>query len=409
MSKRFADEAILTQKGETDSYEMSTAFAIWTLYQDFKARYQFIFRTPNIDFPRGFVDALREQVRAMMNLTTSPGLAEFYKARAPWIKPQFIDDFFGHYRFDPDEIVIGEQDGYPTITTEIIPFWRAIHWPYRLMPLVNELKNQMLDIQPDKDWENEVKMKWHVWRKHYVPVAEFGLRRRAYGWMHKRVLEIAREIGGLKQKGGVLLGTSDIQLAYELDLTPMGTQDHAWIQFHAALYGYREANIRSMEAWLKVFPDNPGYVLTDTYTNQAFLKDFYYEFASRFTGPRPDSGDEYANTDLFVRHYRNLGIDPRTKGIIYSNGLGLWKPVQLTEYAENRTQPTFGIGTFLTNDPEYFSQTSGYKSPDYVMKLVEVIFPDGRVKKSCKLTDNPEKATGDPEEIVKAKAELGIG
>ena len=57
-------------------------------------------------------------------------------------------------------------------------------------------------------------------------------------------------------------------------------------------------------------------------------------------------------------------MDPRTKTLIFSDGLTIPRAIELHKHFEGRCQISFGIGTNLTND-------LGPKPLQVVMKMVE--------------------------------------
>ena len=51
-----------------------------------------------------------------------------------------------------------------------------------------------------------------------------------------------------------------------------------------------------------------------------------------------------------IAHYEKLGIDPRSKTLVFSDGLDLPKSLQLYRALSGRIHVSFGIGTNLTCD-----------------------------------------------------------
>lgn len=112
-----------------------------------------------------------------------------------------------------------------------------------------------------------------------------------------------------------------------------------------------------------------------------------------FDGIRQDSGDEFQFVMKAIARYKELGIDPSTKTIIFSNALTFDKAEEIQEYCRGRIRCAFGIGTNLTND-------TGFKPSNIVMKLTSCRMNKNQPVFNCvKLSDDLGKHTGDTEEV----------
>jgi nicotinate phosphoribosyltransferase len=91
-----------------------------------------------------------------------------------------------------------------------------------------------------------------------------------------------------------------------------------------------------------------------------------------------------------------MGRDPKTKLLIFSDGLEVDTIIDTYRHFRGKVRMSFGWGTNLTNDFEDCAPTptEGLNAISLVCKVTEA---DGRP--AVKLSDNPEKATGDPKEI----------
>lgn len=93
-----------------------------------------------------------------------------------------------------------------------------------------------------------------------------------------------------------------------------------------------------------------------------------------------------------IDYYEILEIDPKTKALVFSDGLNVPLMIRLFQKFTGRILVGFGIGTNLTNDMglEFLSEEYGVlKALSIVCKLV---FSNGHF--AVKLSDNPAKATG---------------
>lgn len=125
-------------------------------------------------------------------------------------------------------------------------------------------------------------------------------------------------------------------------------------------------------------------------------------YAQVFTGVRQDSGDPEGFIKMMRSFYDAEGITDK-KTIVFSDSLNIDLCLKYKAAAETQGfQPTFGVGTFLTND--FTRLSTGEKSVplNIVIKIASV---DGRP--AVKISDNIGKNTGDKETVEEVKRRLG--
>ncbi|WP_201566204.1 nicotinate phosphoribosyltransferase [Psychrobacter immobilis] len=206
-------------------------------------------------------------------------------------------------------------------------------------------------------------------------VADFGTRRRFSKSWQAHVVETLH-----KAEPKVVSGTSNVYLAKQLGMTPIGTMAHEFMQaFQALDVRLRDSQKAALESWVHEYRGDLGIALTDIVGMDAFLRDFDLYFAKLFDGLRHDSGDPYVWGDKAIAHYQKLKIDPKTKILTFSDGLTLEKAWELHQYFKERIRTSFGIGTNLTND-------MGITPINIVLKLVEC-----NGQPVAKLSDSPGK------------------
>jgi nicotinate phosphoribosyltransferase len=187
------------------------------------------------------------------------------------------------------------------------------------------------------------------------------------------------------------------------------------------MFGYHEANRKSLEDWIRVYNGDLGTVLPDTFTSKAFFNIFDTHFAKLFDGFRQDSGDPFIIGHLGLDNYYRTIHDKhiiQSKSVIFSNALDNLKSIlEISDEFKKELITRFMIGTWLTCDIPIISDES--KSVDFstmekikplniVMKLSHV-FIDGVWIPVVKLGDGSgEKYTGDPNQIDLAKRILNI-
>lgn len=161
-----------------------------------------------------------------------------------------------------------------------------------------------------------------------------------------------------------LVGTSNVYMAMKHEIKPIGTMAHEYIMGHQAI-GCKLINSQkvALQVWANEYRGKLGIALTDTINMDAFLKDFDLYFCKLFDGCRHDSGDPYIWCEKLIKHYENMGIDPKTKTAVFSDGLNIPKAIKLFERFHNYINISFGIGTNLTND-------LGLEPINHVIKMV---------------------------------------
>lgn len=204
---------------------------------------------------------------------------------------------------------------------------------------------------------------------------DFGVRRRfAREWQREVVAELARAVPRYFK------GTSNVLLARDLGLVPIGTMGHEYLQtFQALGVRLRDFQRAALEEWVQEYRGDLGIALTDTVGMDAFLYDFDLYFAKLFEGLRHDSGDPVDWGEKALAHYERLRIDPQSKRLVYSDALTFPKALHLYRHFGDRVQMGFGIGTNLTNDV-------GCRTLNIVMKLTQV-----NGQPVAKISDEPGK------------------
>ena len=210
-------------------------------------------------------------------------------------------------------------------------------------------------------------------------VSDFGTRRRySYAWQKHVITEFNQA------SPYIFRGTSNVLIAKELGITPIGTMAHEFLQaFQALDVRLRNFQKLALETWVQEYRGDLGIALTDVVGMDAFLRDFDLYFAKLFDGLRHDSGDPYEWGDKAYAHYKKLKVDSKSKMLTFSDGLNLEKAWDLHQYFKDRFQVSFGIGTNLTND-------LGQTPLNIVLKLVEC-----NGQSVAKISDSPGKTMTD--------------
>jgi len=391
-------EPIINSILDTDLYKLTMQMAVIKKFPYAKVRYAFINRGKT-KFPEGFAEELRKQIKLMEKLKLSKDEKYWLKDKCYFLDPTYLDFLHG-YQYDSSEVGIIQKGGELEISIE--GYWyRTILWEVPLMALISELYFKMTKQEP---WDAAKREKNNLVKKNLFKMngmhyADFATRRRYSFLVHDEV--VGHFAGRLSLNTENFVGTSNVFLAYKHNIKPIGTHAHEWFMFHAAKYGYKIANHLAMENWAEVFRGDLGIALSDTFTTDVFLKSFDKKFAKLYDGVRQDSGDPFEFTDKVIAHYKKLGIDPKTKVIIFSDSLNPEKAKEIKDYCRGNIMCSFGIGTNFSNDV-------GVTPLNMVIKIMEAK-PEGDDWIQCiKLSDSERKHTGDEKEIEIAKYVLKI-
>jgi nicotinate phosphoribosyltransferase len=389
---------------DNDLYKLTMQNAVCKLFPRVNVRYEF-FNRGKTPFPKGFDKKLRKEIEKMANLRLTREQKNFLRAKCGRYMDDVYIDFLSSYQFDPSEVgVIMEEDGGLRVIVEG-PWYRTILWEVPLMALISELYFIETGQKPhDRNTREKTNCaKGMFFYGHNMKVTDFGTRRR---FSYDNQFELCKDMKGIFGSNKFFMGTSNVHIAMELDLTPIGTHAHEWFMFMAARYGYKMANRMALEHWVDVYQGDLGTALTDTYTTDIFLQSFDRKYSKLFDGPRHDSGEPTEWLDKFVKHYQNFGIKPSTKTAVFSNNLNTDEAYRIQEHANKHGDGiniAFGIGTNFTNDV-------GVKPLNIVIKMVSAQAVPGSDEwvDTVKLSDDEGKHTGHGDSVEIAQKTLGI-
>ncbi|MFQ1043705.1 MULTISPECIES: nicotinate phosphoribosyltransferase [Acinetobacter] len=374
---------------DTDLYKFTMLQVVLHKFPQTHSVYHFRCRNlEDTEYPlTDILDDLNHQLDVLCQLKFKEDELQYLRSLR-FIKSDFVDYlelFQLKRRFIKATI---DNEGRLDITIEG-PMVQAMMFEIFVLAIVNEL--YFSRIRTPEVWaegERRLKAKIELLKQYDAEqnpndppflVSDFGTRRRySFDWQ-KHVVEEFN-----KAAPHVFRGTSNVYLAKELGITPIGTMAHEFLQaFQALDVRLRNFQKAALETWVQEYRGDLGIALTDVVGMDAFLRDFDLYFAKLFDGLRHDSGDPYEWGDKAYAHYKKLKIDSKTKMLTFSDGLNLEKAWKLHQYFKDRFQVSFGIGTNLTND-------MGQTPLNIVLKLVEC-----NRQSVAKISDSPGKTMTD--------------
>lgn len=338
---------IITHLTDSDLYKFTMLQAMWHRHPNLNGTYLFKCRNEGVTFTPEMVDEINAQIDHLCTLNFTDEELDYLKSLR-FIKSEFVE-FLRLWRPLRRYVTChGNPDG--TLYLEVSgPLFSVMQFEIYLLEIVNEVYfrmkydyMQLIDSAKEKLYHkiNSFRMEEYDFK-----FAEFGCRRRlSREWQDYVVGELLQT--------GYCVGTSNVYLAMKYGCKPIGTYAHEYVQMFQGIPGVTLAytNKMAMDEWFDEYQGDLGTALTDTLGTDLFLMDFNKLQANCYTGVRHDSGDPIAWGEKIIAHYEKLGIDPKTKTLLFSDGLNFVKAQSIYNHFKCRINVSFGIGTYLSND-----------------------------------------------------------
>ena len=390
---------------DTDFYKLLMLQMIWKLYPQVNATFTLINRTTSVRLADEIDEQeLRDQLDHVRSLRLTKKemiwlAGNTFYGRAQIFEPEFLA-WLGNLQLP--EYELSKRDGQYELTFHG-SWMETTLWEIPALAIINELRSRAamrslgyftLDVLYARA---KAKMWSKVERLGELPglrISDFGTRRRHSFLWQRWCVEALKE--GI---GPAFTGTSNVLLAMDSDLEAVGTNAHELPMVVAALAKTDEqlaaAPYQVLKDWNRLYGGNLLIVLPDAYGTTSFLQ-HAPEWVADWTGVRPDSAPPIEGGEKILEWGQKMGRDPRKKLLIFSDGLDVDAIIDTYRHFAGRVRMSFGWGTNLTNDFAGCApvEIAGLKPISIVCKVSEA---NGRP--AVKLSDNPRKATGDPEEV----------
>lgn len=353
--KGFIMHNIINSLLETDLYKFSMGQAIYHHFPGYETTWSFKCRNEDVHFTDEMVEEIKHQIKLYCDLRFKEEELE-YLSSIQWFKKSYVDFLrLWHPRFE--DFTFG-TDSDCGLTIETNGTWlNTSMYEIPTLAIVNEVYFRMkydydkLLLSFKERLEDKVN-KLVSGEYNIGAFSEFGIRRR----LSAEAQELAiKELMKAKYKDSTFVGTSNVYLAKKLNTKPVGTMAHEWIMCvgqgnhkHNPAY----SNWYALDAWVKEYGVLNGTALTDTITTDCFLRDFKLTYATLFSGVRHDSGSPFEWGDKMIAHYESLGIDPKSKTLLFSDSLDFKKADEINSYFKDKVRVAFGIGTYIANDTD---------------------------------------------------------
>jgi len=398
---------------DTDIYKLLMLQTIWKEHADVPVTFSLINRTKTVKLAEE-IDEI--ELRAQLDQARKIGLS---KKELIWLAG---NTFYGKRRLFTEEFLtwlnqyhlpayeLRVEDGQYCI--DFNGTWAEVTlWEIPVLSIISELRSRAA-LQGVGRFELDVlyaRAKAKLWEKVLrlgelpdLVIADFGTRRR-HSFLWQRWCIAAMKEG----LGDKFIGTSNVLMAMDLDLNAIGTNAHELPMVQAALADNDEELLRSpyrvLENWQRTYDGNLLIVLPDTYGSTTFLNNAP-DWVATWSGFRIDSKEPIAGGEELIAWWKSQGQDPKTKLLIFSDGLTVDVIEQVYKRFNGRVRLSFGWGTHLTND---FSDCSTKPNPQLkaISLVCKVTHANG--KPTVKLSDNFEKATGPNDQIDHYRSVFG--
>jgi nicotinate phosphoribosyltransferase len=383
---------------DTDLYKFTMMQVVLHHFPGAAVEYRFKCRTPGIDLAQ-FASQIREEVRHLCSLQFKDAELGYLRSMR-FIKSDFVD-FLGLFRLNEKYIAI-----HPLPSGELDiriqgPWLHTILFEIPVLAIVNEVYFRNTQRVPDlAQGRRRLETKIAQLQGEHLAdlkIADYGTRRRFSKDWHEEVLRtLVERLGAVASppqpglaRPPQFAGTSNVLYAMKLGLIPLGTMAHEYLQACQALGPrLRDSQVFGFDMWAKEYRGDLGIALSDVYGMSAFLRDFDLYFCKLFDGARHDSGDPFQWGERMIAHYVANRVDPRTKTLIFSDGLTVPRTIELYQQFRGRCQLAFGIGTNLTND-------LGHEPLQIVIKMIAC-----NDQPVAKLSDTPNKGMCEDERYL---------
>jgi len=383
---------IITSMLDTDLYKFSMQQAVFHQYPNSRVLYQFICRNKGVKL--GFlVEAIKQELANLEYVRLNKTEYEYLNTISFFSKDYV--KYLKSFKFNAKYVSVASNADGELLMTINGPWVDTILFEVPLLAIVNELYFRATTDYRSLNGRGiaNLKDKINMINQHpCISISEFGTRRRySKEWQAFVLKEL------VKFCPAQVVGTSNVKLAMLNGIKPIGTMAHEFCSAHLSLVDdISIAQKRMLYCWLQEYGTNLGIALSDTFTSDAFFRDFDEVLSKQFSGVRHDSGDPIQFGWKTIAHYNKMGIDPRTKTIVFSDGLDVPKAIEIFETFTGKIGLSFGIGTNLSND-------LGATALNIVIKLIAC-----NGKPVVKISDEPKKAIGNDDMIRRVKEVYGL-
>jgi len=308
--------------------------AVFHQFTNVNVRYAFKIRNYSAESPCAHKDLIDKEIDNLCKLRFTEEELDYLR-KIPFLTDDYID-FLRMFQLKRDDI--RTYNSYSTSRGKFFQLiiegsWlNTILFETPVLAIISEILNTRSTLKSTKKigspsalerLNNKILDIQYTYNNVFT-FADFGTRRRySKQWHEKVIFDLKREVPSS------FIGTSNVYFAKKYNLKPIGTMAHEFIQAMQAIVRLKDSQKYALQCWADEYRGNLGIALSDTLGIDAFLNDFDLYFVKLFDGVRIDSGNPFDSAEKVLEHYEKLGIDSKTKTIVFSDGLTLDKCIKL--------------------------------------------------------------------------------
>ena len=402
---------------DTDFYKLLMLQMIWKLHGERQVAFQLINRTSEVRLAdivdeRELVDQLdhARSLRLAKNELIWLAGNTFYGTKQIF-EPAFME-WLSEFRLPEYELT--RRDGQYEL--RFAGAWTGTTmWEIPALAIINELRARAA-VRAMSRFDLDVlyaRAKAKLWSKVErlrvlaaegpLKVSDFGTRRR-HGFLWQLWCVEAMQEG----LGDNFIGTSNVKHAMDTGLEAIGTNAHELPMVYAALANsdeeLRRAPYDVLRDWARMYDGNLLVVLPDCFGTTSFLERAP-DWVADWKGARPDSKEPIAGAEELIAWWKRRGRDGREKLIVLSDAMDIDSIEASVRALRGQVNLSVGWGTNLTNDFKGCAPAGVDGELRAISIVCKVAEADGRP--AVKLSDNPNKELGTPEEIERYRRVFG--
>lgn len=355
-------ERIINSVADDDLYNFNTGCFLYHKYPGAPCSFTYKNRS-NVDL-RYLIPEIEEQIKMMQDLTLTLDEAHHLKQNSLCTE-EYLDYLtktpvfrLGEFKIkDKGELHISYRtpsERTTMIETKLLALISELHF----RNLYKENYREVLD-SGDKFIGDQIGL-LNTAKCDGLSITEMGGRRRfSYEHQEKVLLKL------WKDARPYMKGTSNVHLGMKHDIPYHGTIPHLLFMFMQSVYSTHASQIKTLEEVRDFFKGGLKVALTDTFGDAKWDRDFNKDLSDSYPWERHDSGDPFAWGERRISSAIDKGLDPRTRGLLFSDSLNIEKAIELTRHFRDRTNVSIGMGTFLTNS----MGVPGHKAVSQVAKM----------------------------------------